>query len=256
VDEVATELSGLEHTTKRFALKRVVFFTDDNIIGNPEYIKQLLPVVKEHQLQWLGQASIGLAKHEDLMCLMADSGCMGLEIGFETFFPDDDANKIGKPIKKEEEYLEAVEIIHDHGIGIQGSFIFGFDHDTPDSFERCARFVEKARLDSLYMGILTPYPGTRLYKQFQEEGRLLHQDWEFYDTAHVVYKPKGMTRKQLQDGFFWLLKEIYSYRSMWKRLWGHTPRLNFFGPMNFGFRQSFRRLHKNFNHEGTFNLGQ
>ena len=94
-------------------------------------------------------------------------------------------------------YARRVALLHDHGIQVNGSFVFGFDHDRPDVFARTAEWIEANRLECATFHILTPYPGTPLFRQMEAERRLLHKDWSLYDTGHVVYRPKWMTPEQL-----------------------------------------------------------
>jgi len=244
VSLVVDQLKRLKPTESRFALKNCVFFVDDNIIGQPDHAMELFEAIRPFNLKWFGQASIGLAKQPELMQAMADTGCLALEIGIETISESTEAKKVGKPMKDRKELLEAIRTIQSYNIGVQASFIFGFDHDDPDVFRRTARFVDKARLDAVYVGILTPYPGTRVFAKLKEEGRILHTVWEKYDTAHVVFEPKGMTKDQLQQGYFDMLRHIYSLPSMARRLLLRPVRSQFFIPMNLGFRVSLKRMLK------------
>ena len=88
-------------------------------------------------------------------------------------------------------------MLHDYGIQVNGSFVLGFDHDRTDVFARTAEWIEENRLECATFHILTPYPGTPLFRQMEAEGRLLHRDWTLYDTAHVVFRPKHMTPEEL-----------------------------------------------------------
>ncbi len=242
VESVVEQLRQLRPVERRLALKNCVFFVDDNIIGQPDHAAELFEAIRPFNLKWLGQASIGLAQQPALMKAMAASGCMGLEIGIETISSDAAAKKIGKPMKDEQEILEAIRIIHSYGIGIQGSLIYGFDHDEPDVFDRSIGFIGRSRLDAVYTGILTPYPGTKVFWRLEEEGRILHRKWEQYDTAHVVYEPKGMTAQQLQQGYFDVLRFIYSWKGMARRLLKSRVKSQFFIPMNLGFKASLKSL--------------
>ncbi len=242
VDLVVDQLRELKPTEKRFAIKNCVFFVDDNIIGHPDHAARLFEAIRPFNLRWLGQASVGIAQRPDLLQAMAETGCMGLEIGFETVCDAAAAKRIGKPVSDPAEAQEAIRIIHGHGIGIQGSFIFGFDHDDGEVFRRTAAFADRAKLDAVYVGILTPYPGTRLYRKLSEEGRILHRNWEDYDTAHAVFEPRGMTREELEGGYFWMLRHVYTWRSMARRLLGSRTQPSFFLPMNLGFKVSLGRL--------------
>ena len=95
--------------------------------------------------------------------------------------------------------------------------MLGFDHDGPDVFARTAEWVEANRLECATFHILTPYPGTPLFRQLEREGRLLHKDWSRYDTAHVVFRPKRMAVEQLAEGYAWCYQRLFSHASIWRR---------------------------------------
>ena len=108
------------------------------------------------------------------------------------------------------------------GIQINGSFVLGFDHDKPDVFEKTIAWIEENKLESGNFQILTPYPGTPLFKQMEEEGRILHKDWSKYDTGHVVFEPKHMTPEELQTGYEQVYQRHNSFKSIWVRRPEHT----------------------------------
>jgi len=110
-----------------------------------------------------------------------------------------------------------VALLHDHGIQVNGSFVLGFDHDRPDVFARTAEWIETNRLECATFHIMTPYPGTPLFRQLEAEGRLLHRDWSLYDTGHVVFRPRYMTAEQLADGYAWCYRRLFSHASIWRR---------------------------------------
>jgi hypothetical protein len=101
---------------------------------------------------------------------------------------------------------------------IVGSFIFGFDQDDDSVFERTVRFCERNKIDLPIFFILTPVPGTRLYKKMEEEGRILHRDWSRYNGSNVVFKPKLLSEETLFNGYSWAFQECYSYRSIARRI--------------------------------------
>jgi radical SAM superfamily enzyme YgiQ (UPF0313 family) len=100
---------------------------------------------------------------------------------------------------------------------VNGSFVLGFDHDRLETFPQLASWIEESRIECATFHILTPYPGTPLFRQMEEEGRILHRNWNLYDTAHAVFRPKHMTPEQLEDGYSWLYEKLYSHGSIWKR---------------------------------------
>jgi radical SAM superfamily enzyme YgiQ (UPF0313 family) len=100
---------------------------------------------------------------------------------------------------------------------VNGSFVFGFDGDRKDVFLTTAQWIEANRLECSTFHILTPYPGTPLFRQLAAEGRLLHRDWERYDTAHVVFRPRHMSPEELLLGYDWTYRRLFSPASIWRR---------------------------------------
>src|SRR3990167_8098062 len=244
VDEVEREIQNLKPFEGRFVLKNGVFFVDDNIISNRSHAKELLNRIIPYNIKWTGQASVNIAKNDEILELCKKSGCMGLIVGFESLSQGNLTN-MGKTFNTPDNYIDVIKKLHDYGIGVTGAFVFGFDHDDESVFDRTIEFVIKAKLDVCYFSILTPYPGTRVYSQMLQEGRIIDHDWSNYNTNHVVFKPKLMKPEKLYDGFHHALKESFSYSAIFKRLWGNGTYKNFFYPMNFGFRQTVRKTIQN-----------
>ncbi len=248
VDEVEKEIQGLKPFEGKFILKNTVFFADDNIISSRSHAKELLTRIIPYNLKWVGQASVNIAKDDEILDLCRKSGCMGILIGFESLSSESLAH-MGKQFNRPQDYIDIINKVHDYGIGINGSFVLGFDHDDEGIFDRTLEFILKAKLDVCYFSILTPYPGTRLYTQMMKEGRIIDHDWSNYNTNNVVFKPKLMKPETLIEGFHKVLKGSFSYSAIFKRLWGNGTYKNFFYPMNFGFRQSVKKTVK---HKYTF----
>ena len=112
--------------------------------------------------------------------------------------------------------------LHDHGIGIQGCFVFGFDDEDASVFERTVEFVDKAKIDLPRYAVATPFPGTPLYRRLEAEGRLLHRNWSLYDVEHVVFEPRGMSPERLQEGLQWSWEQSYSWGSLVRRISGRA----------------------------------
>ena len=241
LDEVFAELRSLKPFDGLLTLKNCVFFVDDNIISNRAYAREFLARLADFKLHWFSQASMNIANDPEILKLCQRSGCIGLFIGFESLSKET-LLSIGHKPNHPERYLETVQRIHDHGIGIDAAFVFGFDTDDDGVFDRTLDFVLRAKVEVTYFSILTPYPGTRLFKRMEAEGRLLTTDWTLYDTSHVVYRPIPFTPDQLLDGYYRALQQIYTVPAIFKRLWGTNAWKNFFWPMNFGFRQSANAL--------------
>ncbi len=243
LEEVVAEVRGLRSFEGWLTLKRCVFFPDDNIVSNRAYAKEFFNRIADLDLHWFGQASVNIARDEEILRLAQKSGCAALFIGFETL-SDESLASVGKKFNRPKDYLDIVKKIHDHGIGIDGSFVFGFDQDTEAAFDRTLDFVMRAKLEIAYFSILTPYPGTRLHARLAAENRLLSQDWDYYDANHVVFRPKLLRPEKLLEGYQYVMKEFYSLSSIFRRLWGTTAWKNLFYPMNLGFRSSLYKMLK------------
>ncbi|HSB78550.1 MAG TPA: radical SAM protein [Candidatus Methylomirabilis sp.] len=240
-EEVEQEIQGLRPFEGRFILKNVVFFVDDNIVGKRTHARDLLTRIIPYQLKWVGQASTAIARDDELLELCRKSGCMGLLIGFETL-SQERLKAVRKGFNSPEGYMDAIHKIHDYGIGVSGAFVFGLDGDDPGVIDRTYEFVQKAKLESPYFSILTPYPGTRLYQKLYGEGRIFDLDWSNYNTNNVVYRPMGMTAQELFDGYYRLQMSVHTVPAILQRFWGTTSKANFWLPMNYGFRRSIKKL--------------
>lgn len=210
-------------------------FADDNIIGQPEYARELFRQMKPLKKRWLGQASVSMLKHPDVMKLAGESGCRGLFVGMETL-SDSTLESIGKPMNRREDYGDVVSLLHDNGIGILGAFVFGFDEDDEGVFDRTLEFVERVRLDAVQFSILTPFPGTKIYGKFREQGRLIDTDWSHYDGSHVVYRPARLSPDALFSGFKRAYSQAYSYGAIFRRL-GISLGKSVHWAVNLGFKR-------------------
>jgi len=191
-------------------------FTDNNLGSRPDYLRALCRVLRPLNKIWSAAVTIDVTDDPSLVREMARGGCTGVFIGFESLEADN-ITDAGKKSPRPEDYGRRVAILHDNGIQVNGSFVFGFDHDRPNVFERTAEWIEANRLECATFHILTPYPATPLYAQLKEEGRLLHKNWSLYDTAHVVFRPKHMSPEQLEEGYAWCYRRLFSHRSIWRR---------------------------------------
>ncbi|MEO1995309.1 MAG: radical SAM protein, partial [Planctomycetaceae bacterium] len=191
-------------------------FTDNNLGSKPEYLRRLCQGLRPLQKIWSAALTIDVADDPTLVREMALAGCTGVFVGFESLNNSNisDANKKSPSTA---DYARRVRLLHDNGIQVNGSFVLGFDHDGPDVFNTTMDWVEDNRLECATFHIMTPYPGTPLFRQMESEGRLLHRNWNFYDTAHVVFQPKRMSVEQLAEGYNQCYQRIFSHASIWER---------------------------------------
>ncbi len=198
---------------------KLVTFLDPNVIGNVPYAREFFTEMKKLKRWWVGCVSIDVVNYPGLLDLLVDSGCKGFLIGFESV--DQPAlDAVNKAFADVARYREAIDLFHRRGLVVQGSFVLGFDSDTLESFDRTIDFVVRSRIDLPQFTIFTPFPGTKVFDRLEKEGRILERDWSHYHGHEVVFQPRNMTPQQLQDGFSHVWHSVYSYKNIFKRLWG------------------------------------
>jgi radical SAM superfamily enzyme YgiQ (UPF0313 family) len=191
-------------------------FIDNNLGSRPEYLRRLCRALRPLERIWSAAVTIDVTDDPSLVREMALAGCTGVFVGLESL-QGDNLTAAKKKTPRPEDYGRRVALLHDHGIQVNGSFVLGFDEDRPNVFEQTAEWIEANRLECATFHILTPYPGTPLYRQMEGEGRLLHRDWDLYDTAHAVFRPRHMTPEQLEEGYAWCYRRLFSHTSIWRR---------------------------------------
>jgi len=209
IDEVIKEIETFK--------EKLIFFWDNNIIGDTNYAKELFKRLIPFKKIWVGQATITIVNDTELLSLAEKSGCAGLIIGIESFSQKslEETSKLQNKVKY---YKEAIKKIHDHGIGAGTGILYGFDNDDKNIFEKTLEAVKQINIDHIVPSFLTPYPGTRLFKKLEDEGRIITRDWAKYDSNHLVFKPSLLTEEELYSGWAWTMKEFYSFRATTQRI--------------------------------------
>jgi radical SAM superfamily enzyme YgiQ (UPF0313 family) len=200
-------------------LGKMIMFADDNVMIHKAYSKELFEQMAPLGKAWIGQCSLATVKHIENVKLMAASGCKALFIGFESI-DDDTVKHTGKRQNRPGAYREIVDMLHDHGISVWGSFVFGFDTDTKSVFDRTVEEAIEMKVTMASFAILTPYPGTPLYKRLAAEGRLTDPHWWLrrdHDQGSPYYRPTHMTREELKEGWVKAWLDFYTFSSMWRR---------------------------------------
>lgn len=213
-----------------------VMFIDDNFVGNPKWTRQLLVELKKLGVKWNAAVSINVVDIPGMLDMMKDCGCQGLFIGFESINPSSvsGVHKVQNDVSK---YEKAVNEIHRRGIMINASFVFGLDSDTKETFKATLDWIVRNRIETVTSHILTPYPGTELYRRMKQEGRLLTEDLSLYDTAHVVMQPMNMTPEELYRGYLWIYDQVYSYKNIIRRIPKSLKQVPSYLMFNFFYRK-------------------
>jgi len=216
VQEVIAEIESIDSPH--------LFFVDDALGLNRNSAKKLFTEMIPLRRRWLAQGTVSLAEDLELLRLMERSGCLGLLIGFESV-QKGTQNEVNKIKNLRIDFYEAMHRFHGEGFGILGSFVFGFDYENKDVFEQTLEFIMRSRMDVVQLRILTPYPGTWLYKRLLSEGRLFVHDWWLrgYPPDTILFQPKGMTAEELIRGYARLNRQAYSFGAMMKRFLGMSP---------------------------------
>lgn len=213
VKPISHVIQEIEHTGATEYL-----FVDDNITCNPAYSRDLFRALAGRGLNWVSQISTTVMKHPDLIDLAAKAGCNGLLIGVESLSPSS-LKGVHKGFNKVEQYEEMIRRMQRNGISPCLSFIFGFDEDTPEQFRHTIEFCRKNKVGYAILWILTPLPGTDLFAQMQETGRIDYTDWSRFDLTNVVFQPKHFSKQELYDTYWKSYQELYSLKTMAGSIW-------------------------------------
>ncbi len=226
IEDVIKEIKSLP--------QKLIFFCDVSMTIDESYTKALFKNMIGLNKKFICEGNVDvLAKNEELLKLSYEAGCIEWTVGFESF-AQQTLDSVHKKTNKIEDYFSVVEKVHKYKIAIVGNFIFGFDEDVPDVFELTEKTIAKLGLDSARFAVLTPYPGTPLFKRLETEGRILTKDWSKYNRKNVVFEPKNMSKKDLENGFIKISKKFNSisniiYRDLRSLKLGFYPFLSTFG---------------------------
>lgn len=199
---------------------RHLYFLDDHLLGNAKFASGLFEGMKGMNRVFQGAATVDAVLRGNLIEEAAEAGLRSLFVGFETFSPQN-LRQSNKKQNLKKNYIKAVNRLHSLGIMINGSFVFGLDEDDKDVFKRTVDWgVEHAITTSTYH-VLTPYPGTGLFKDMEQQGRILTRNWDLYDTRNVVYQTRNLTADELKNGYDWAYKEFYRWSNILKASLNH-----------------------------------
>lgn len=199
---------------------RHLYFLDDHLLGNTKFVSELFDGMKGMDRVFQGAATVDSILRGNLVEKAAEAGLRSLFVGFETF-SSANLKQSNKKQNLEKDYIEAVNRLHSLGIMINGSFVFGLDEDDRDVFRRTVDWGVKNSITTSTYHVLTPYPGTRLFKDMEQEGRILTRNWDLYDTRNVVYKTTNLSAEELKNGYEWAYKEFYSWSNIFKSSFNH-----------------------------------
>jgi hypothetical protein len=210
------------------------FFWDDNLYNAAGSFEALCRAIAPLGRPWSAELTIDLADHPRLLKLAYDSGCRDLFLGIESV-GQEAIDSLDKWSNDTRTMRDKIDRVHDAGINVMGAFVFGLDGDDASSFDRTLEFIYRTRIDFVVANIIQPYPGTGTFRDAVAEGSFLpvascppdadvamDYNWALFDGAHVLLRPKGMTVEQLQEGYYYFLREAYSLTGIQRRFRGRA----------------------------------
>ncbi|KYK33181.1 MAG: hypothetical protein AYK22_01345 [Thermoplasmatales archaeon SG8-52-3] len=202
IDQVINEIQKIP--------QKYILFSDASLTINTNYTKELFKNMKDlgKKFYCYGNANI-LFKDEELLRFAQEAGCISWTIGFDSI-SQKSLDSIGKKTNVSEQYLSVINKIHNFGMNVEGSFMFGFDADKTDIFDSTLDFICKSDIDKAEFHILTPFPGTPLFDEYERQNRIVIKDWSKYDGKNVVYKPKNLTADDLMNGIQKMYNGFYN----------------------------------------------
>ncbi|NLK40152.1 MAG: B12-binding domain-containing radical SAM protein [Clostridiales bacterium] len=212
IDDICRDIEDSKH--------KLHFLVDDNLVANKNHFASLLERITPYKIKWGGQGTLSMAKDEKLLKTMKKSGCELILIGFESL-NDDNLSAMNKnvniAVKERDEYVKR---IHDAGIGIYATFVFGYDYDNEKTFEQTLEFAKKHKFYTAAFNHLLPFPGTELYRRFEKEKRIIYDRWwlaDEYKYGDVAFKPRTMSPEKLSELAFLARKEFASFHTVINR---------------------------------------
>ena len=199
---------------------RHLYFLDDHLLGKPRFARDLFRGMRGMNRVFQGAATVDSILRDDLIEEAAAAGLRSLFVGFETLSRDGLANA-HKRQNLGRDYKEVVRRLDSLGIMINGSFVFGLDGDDASVFRRTVDWAVESGITTATFHILTPYPGTALYTDMLRQKRMMTTNWDLYDTRHVVYEPKGLSREELKRGYDWSYETFYRWNSIFNAASAH-----------------------------------
>ena len=194
---------------------RHLYFLDDHLLGNARFAEALFEGMRGMGRLWQAASTVQAVLKPGLVEKAVASGLRSVFVGFETLSAEN-LREQRKHQNLNRDYNQAISRLHDHGVMINGSFVFGMDDDDSTVFSRTVDWAVSQGIETATFHILTPYPSTALYQRMEAQGRLTTSDWSLYDTRHVVYRPAKLTPTELEAGYWRAYRDFYAWGSIFR----------------------------------------
>lgn len=237
VDHIIDEMKSIK--------SKHIFFADASLTISPPYSRSLFKEMASLNKKFYCFGNINvLSRDDEFLELSRKAGVVHWYVGIESV-TQENINQAGKTTNKVENYAKAIRKIKNNGMDVTGFLMFGFDHDTKESFKKTLDAIYEWDLDSASFSIITPYPGTRLFERFEKEGRITNYDWSRYEEGKINYKPTMLTEEELMDGIRYVARDFFSIKQSFKRSFNRYHKNPINGFVNFMSNMSLRHFYKN-----------
>lgn len=198
-----------------------LYFLDDHLFGNVPFASALFAGMQGMGRLWQAAGTVASILKPGLLEQAAAAGLRSLFVGFETLNTRN-LQVQHKAHNLNRDYSAAIRRLHDLGIMVNASFVFGMDDDGPDVFDRTVEWAIAQGIETATFHILTPYPGTALHSRMVAEGRITSADWDRYDTRHVVFRPAQLSAAELEAGYWRAYRDFYRWSAIIRSASSHS----------------------------------
>ena len=235
IEEVIRDVRAAKASGSKY-----IAFIDDNIGVDWNYCQDLWEALIPEKIIWMSQCSLHIAEKPEMMDLAYRSGCRMLSFGVEST-DWESLVWVEKEFNQPAKYAEACKALKKHGIEVSTEMIIGLDGDDHTVFQKTFDFIMDNKISVPRVHIMTPIPGTRLYRELEEEGRIISRDWNKFSGGNVVFQPKNIKHEELQSGYWKLYENLFTRRNIYKRIGKNEAGLNpfmraFVVAVNFHYR--------------------
>jgi radical SAM superfamily enzyme YgiQ (UPF0313 family) len=192
---------------------RHLYFLDDHLFGDRRFATALFDGMRGMGRLWQAAGTVNAVLSPHLLEKAVEAGLRSLFVGFESLSTENLLEQ-RKFQNLRRDYGAAIHRLHDLGVMINGSFVFGMDGDDASVFDRTVEWAIEQGIETATFHILTPYPSTALYQRLAAQQRITIHDWDVYDTRHCVFRPARMSPAELEDGYWRAYREFYRWRSI------------------------------------------
>jgi radical SAM superfamily enzyme YgiQ (UPF0313 family) len=197
---------------------RHLYFLDDHLFGHARFAAELFEGMKGMGRLWQAAGTVSSVLKPGLLEKAVESGLRSLFVGFETLDPVN-LREQRKYQNLNRNYHDTIRRLHDSGVMVNGSFVFGMEEDDETVFDRTVEWAIAQGIETATFHVLTPYPGTALHQRMAAQGRLLTDDWDLYDTRHAVFRPAKMTPETLEAGYRRAYRDFYRWGAIFRGAW-------------------------------------